>query len=462
MRSEPGNRHTGIVAGNSATAVIETEGVNAAFNAEAAERLALNGPDWLGELRREAWATYERTPLPTTNLEEWRYTEVSQLTLDAYRLAEAPRAGAPSRNGGAPGVAAAREMLEGKDAAGSVVLVDGMVVEVQLDVSLAEQGVVLSDLAVAAESHPDLVREYLGREVTPDFSKFAALNGALWTGGVFLYVPRGVRIEKPIRVARWMTQAGLAVFPRTLIIAEPGARIDYVDEFASPDLAEPTLSCGAVEVIAQDGASVHYVALQRWGRGVRHLSMQKTLASRDADLDTLVVNLGGDLARVDLHAWLDGPGARSDMLGLYFARDDQHFDHNTRQDHKSPNAQSDLLYKGALYGSSRAVFRGIIRVHQGAQGTDAYQTNRNLLLSDEARADSLPNLEIEADDVKCSHGATVGQLDEDELFYIMARGVPRSQAERLVVFGFFGEVLERLPMPGVVEELRAAIAAKIG
>jgi Fe-S cluster assembly protein SufD len=207
---------------------------------------------------------------------------------------------------------------------------------------------------------------------------------------------------------------------------------------------------------------VHYVALQRFGRGVRHLSMQKTIASRDADLDTLVVNLGGDLARVDLHAWLDGPGSRSDMLGLYFAERDQHFDHNTRQDHKSPHAESDLLYKGALYDSSRAVFRGIIRVHPGAQHTDAYQTNRNLLLSGEARADSLPNLEIEADDVKCSHGATVGQLDEEELFYLMARGIPRAQAERLVVFGFFGEVLARLPMPGVVEELREAIAAKIG
>jgi len=311
------------------------------------------------------------------------------------------------------------------------------------------------------ETHGELVRQYLGREVTPAFSKFAALSGALWSGGVFLHVPRGVEIEQPIRVARWLSQGGIAVFPRTLIIAEPGARIDFVDEMRSPDFGEPSLSCGAVEVIAQDAAQVHYVALQRWGRGVRHLSMQKTIASRDADLDTLVVNLGGDLARVDLHAWLDGPGARSDMLGLYFGERDQHFDHNTRQDHKAPHAESDLLYKGALYDSSRAVFRGIIRVHPGAQHTDAYQTNRNLLLSDSARADSLPNLEIEADDVKCSHGATVGQLDEEELFYLMARGIPRPQAERLVVFGFFGEVLDRLPMPAVVEELREAITAKI-
>lgn len=430
------------------------EGVTAAFNADAAAARASVGPDWLRRLRREAWATYEATPLPTTALEEWRYTEVSLLELDAYRLA------APSDEPAIPGEAVA--VLEGKEAAGTVLQVDGDIVDVSLDEELASQGVILSDLALAAETHPELVREYLGQEVPADFNKFAALNGALWTGGVFLYVPKGVRIEKPIRVARWISQAGVAVFPRTLIIAEDGAAIDYVDEFASPDFAEPTLSCGAVEAVAKNGAQVHYVALQHFGRGVKHMSMQKTVAGRDADLDTLVVNLGGDLARVDLQAWLEGPGSRSDMLGLYFGERSQHFDHNTRQDHKAPHANSDLLYKGALYDESRAVFRGIIRVHPGAQQTDAYQTNRNLLLSEHARADSLPNLEIEADDVKCSHGATVGQLDEDELFYLMARGIPRDQAERLVVFGFFGDVLQRLPMPGVVEELKRAIAAKIG
>ncbi|HEX6589844.1 MAG TPA: Fe-S cluster assembly protein SufD [Longimicrobiales bacterium] len=434
--------------------LVQAEGVNAAFNAEAVERVAIAGPEWLGERRRESWATYERTPLPTTSLEEWRYTEVSQLGIDSYRL--------PNEAPSAEAVAAARGVSAEREAAGRVVIVDDTVVTVSLDDALAKQGVVLADLASAAESHPALVREYLGREVTPEFSKFAALSGALWTGGVFLFVPKGVQIDKPIRVLRWLSQGGIAVFPRMLIVAEPTARIDFVDEMRSPDLTAPAWSCGAVEVVAKEGAQVHYVALQRWGRGVRHLSMQKTIASRDADLDTLVVNLGGDLARVDLQAWLDGPGARSDMLGLYFAEGDQHFDHNTRQDHKSPHAESDLLYKGALYDSSRAVFRGIIRVHPGAQHTDAYQTNRNLLLSGEARADSLPNLEIEADDVKCSHGATVGQIDEEELFYLMARGIPREQAERLVVFGFFGEVLGRLPMPTVVEELGEAIAAKIG
>jgi Fe-S cluster assembly protein SufD len=203
------------------------------------------------------------------------------------------------------------------------------------------------------------------------------------------------------------------------------------------------------------------VALQRWGRNVFHLSTQRTVAQRDANCDSLVVNLGASVARVELHAALRGPGARSDMLGLYFAQHDQHFDHSTRQDHEVPHATSDLLYKGALDDRSRAIFRGLIKVFPKAQRTDAYQTNRNLILSRSAEATSLPNLEIEADDVRCSHAATVGQLDREELFYIMSRGVARREAERLVVFGFFGEVLSRLPMPGVVLELRRAIEEKI-
>jgi Fe-S cluster assembly protein SufD len=428
------------------------EGVTAAFNREAAEARA-RGPEWLRQLRLSAWDTYEATPLPTTRLEEWRYTEVAQLELDAVRLADEPTGDVP---------AGALELArEDRPASARVLQVDDDVVRIELDPALAAQGVILLRLTEAAEQHPELVRRHLGRAVGADFNKFAALNGALWRGGVFLYVPRGVSLPEPVRTGRWISRAGIAVFPRTLIVAEEGSHVAYVDQFRSPDFDAPTLSCPAVEVFAGTGADVQYVALQEFGRGVRHVALQRTIAGRDANLDSLVVNLGATVARVDLQARLEGPGARSDMLGLYFGRADQHFDHNTRQDHVSPHATSDLLYKGALYDSSRAVFRGIIRVHPKAQRTDAYQTNRNLLLSDDARADSLPNLEIEADDVRCSHGATVGQLDEEEMFYLMSRGIPRTTAERLVVFGFFGEVLTRLPLPGVVEELRQAIGARI-
>lgn len=427
----------------------------AVFSREAVEALAASGPDWLAERRRHAWDVYEATPMPTTRAEEWRYTQISKLALDRVRVAEI---------GTRPQVPAqARAALEGRDAAGSVVQVDAAIASVTLDAEAARAGVILADLATAAAEHPELVEPNLGTKGVPaEAGKFAALNGALWSAGVLLYVPPGVRLSRPIRVVRWLTGAGMAVFPRTLVIAGERAEVAFVEEFVSPDLDAPSLSCGVVELLAGVGARVQHVAVQRWGQGVRHLSIQKSMASRDAALDTLVVNLGASVARVDMAASLDGPGARSDMLGLYFGSGDQHFDHNTRQDHVAPNASSDLLYKGALYDRARAVFRGIIKVHKGAQRTDAYQTNRNLLLSEEARADSLPNLEIEADDVRCSHAATVGQLDDEDLFYLMTRGLPRPVAERLVIFGFFADVLDRLPLPGLVAELKETIDRRIG
>jgi Fe-S cluster assembly protein SufD len=435
--------------------ITKAEGVTDAFNKEAVARLAETEAQWLGERRLDAWRTYEALPMPTRQLEEWRYTDVSMFKLDSVRLAP--------HNTARDIPDAARALLDRGAAAGHVLVIDNDVVEIRLDEALRAKGVILADLRVAAEQHRDLVAQHLASKALPaEYSKFAALNAALWAGGVFVYVPRGVRIENPIRVARYISEGGVSVFPRTLIVADEGSHLGYVEEFASPNFTTPTLSCGAVEVIAGNSADVQYVALQQWGDGVRHIATQRTIAGRDSNLDTLVVNLGASVARVDMAASLEGPGARSDMLGLYFAQGHQHFDHNTRQDHTVPHATSDLLYKGALYDKTRAVFRGIIKVFPKAQRTDAYQTNRNLLLSDKAEATSLPNLEIEADDVRCSHAATVGHLDQEELFYIMTRGVSRREAERLVVFGFFGEVLDRLPMPQVVQQLRAAIAERIG
>ncbi|MGH7467481.1 MAG: Fe-S cluster assembly protein SufD [Longimicrobiales bacterium] len=429
-------------------------GVTDHLNLDTVREAARNLPTWLAMRRLEAWHGYEVMPLPTRQTEEWRYTDVSLLKLDKVKPAITERlAGVPD---------GARALLQDRAAGGTAIQVDGCVAELTLDADLQAKGVLLLDLAVAAERHPKLVEQYLGTILPQDYNKFAALNSALWDGGIFLYIPRGVRIEKPIRVVRWMTEAGSAIFPRTLIVAEEGSHAGFVEEFGSPDFDRPTLSCAAVEISAAQAANLQYVALQRWGHNVRHIATQRTVAGRDANLDSLMVNMGGSVARLDLAASLEGPGARSDMLGLYFARGNQHFDHSTRQDHKVPHASSDLLYKGALYDKARSIFRGLIKVWPNAQRTDAYQTNRNLLLSNRAEATSLPNLEIEADDVRCSHAATVGHLDQEELFYIMSRGVPRPIAERLVVFGFLGEVFERLPLPGVIDELRAAIEAKIG
>jgi Fe-S cluster assembly protein SufD len=433
--------------------VAAIEGVTAAFNREALDARNEGGPSWLREWRRDAWSTYEATPLPTTRLEEWRYTDPKLLKWDRVGLADLARV--------APAPESESSWLAARRASVRVLQVGTRLVQVEQVEALQAKGVVVADMAVAADSMGGLLREHLGRATPAETGKFAALNAAFWDAGIFIHVPRGVRIDEPIRILRHFTEAGVAYFPRTLIVAEEGSHVGVVEEFDSPDMDTPTFSCGVVEVIAGNAANVQYVALQRFGSNVHHISTQRTIAGRDADLDTLVVNLGGSVARVDLAAALEGPGSRSDMLGLYFARGKQHFDHNTRQDHKVPHAGSDLLYKGALTDAARVVFRGLIRVYPKAQRTDAYQTNRNLILSRQAEAVSLPNLEIEADDVRCSHAATVGQLDDEELFYIMSRGIPRQEAERLVVFGFFGEVLDRLPLPGVVEELRTAIAERI-
>lgn len=436
------------------------EGVTDALNQDAVEKLSADEPIWLRERRAHAWDVYERTPMPTTRLEEWRYTDLRRkLDLDALRLSATETA--PDDPSVWPEALRAA-MDEDREASGHIVVIDGHVVHADIDPALAGKGVKLLSLHEAVASEPELLQEFLATDaVPPEEGKFAALNAALWNDGVFLYVPRGVRLEHPVRVTRWIGEAGAALFSRVLIVAEAASQVSYVDEVLSDDFDTPTFTSTAVEAIARDGAQIQYVAVQRLGRGAFYQAVQRTLAGRDATLDTLNVALGGTTTRVDLNARLLGPGANSDMLGLYFGDEDQHFDFNTSQDHIAPNAMSDLLYKGALDGKSRAVFRGIIRVHPGAQRTDAYQTNRNLLLSSGARADSLPNLEIEADDVKCSHGATVGELDSEAKFYLMSRGLDKVQAERLVVLGFLGEVLSKLPLGGVTEKVTRVIQDKL-
>ncbi len=418
-------------------------------------------PAWLRTRREDAWDIYEATPMPSTRSEEWRYTDLAKkLPLDELEPAGAEGHGVAYGDPVPDGLR--RAMEQDRDSAGRIVDVDGSVVAVELDESLAAQGVVLSSLREAARSGTGEIEALLATEAVPaSDGKFPALNAALWSDGVYLRVPRGVRLERPIRLSRWVSRAGTATFTRILIVAEELSQVSFVDEILSPDFEVTTLVNTAVEIFSRGGARVQYVSLQRMGRGSFYLANQRTLAERDSTLDTLNVALGGSVARVDLNARLVGPGANSDMLGLYFGDGDQHFDFNTSQDHVAPHAHSDLLYKGALDGSARGIFRGIIRVHEGAQGTDAYQTNRNLILSDQAIATSLPNLEIEADDVRCSHGATVGQLDKEALFYLMSRGLAREKAERLVVLGFLGEVLSRLPMGGVVEKVTKAIESKL-
>jgi Fe-S cluster assembly protein SufD len=443
---------------NGVPEVLKSRGITA----EAIQALSAfkEEPAWLADERLSAWRTFEKTPMPTLRDEAWRYTDISDVRIEDF----VPYAPSPdvAQEGDLP-EAVQQLIKEGEENSALLVQHNSETAYSRIDEELERKGVVFTDLHTALRTHEDLVKEHLFGLVPEDYDKFAALSAAAFSGGSFLYVPRGVDVEVPIQSYRWLDVAGSIMMPRTLVIVEEGATVTYIDEYASLDGEEPAISNGAVELFIGQGANVHYVSLQNWERNVLHFNTIRSSAGRDAVINSLVVSLGSQLSRTNVEAGLAAPGSDSEMLGLYFADSSQVLDHHTLQDHIAPNAHSDLLYKGALRDESLAVFSGLIRVEPGAQKTDAYQTNRNLILgTDEAMAVSLPNLEIMADDVKCSHGSTTGQVDDVELFYLMSRGIPRAEAEKLVVFGFFGEVTSRIPLKGLKEKLDRAIEGKIG
>src|SRR5215218_2734987 len=442
---------------NSVPEVLKSKGVSV----ETVKALSAfkDEPSWLTEKRLEAWRTFEKQPMPSVGDEAWRYADISDVRIEDF----VPYTPSPdvTREGDLP-EAVQQLIKEGEENSALLVQHNSETAYSRIDDELARKGVVFTDLHSALEEHEDLVKEHLLGLVPEDYDKFAALSAAAFSGGSFLYVPRGVDVEVPIQSYRWLDVAS-SIMPRTLVVVEEGATLSYIDEYASAGGEEPALSNGAVELFVGQGANVHYVSLQNWERNVLHFNTIRSSTGRDAVINSLVVSLGSELSRTNVEAGLAAPGSDSEMLGLYFADSNQVLDHHTLQDHLAPNAHSDLLYKGALRDESLAVFSGLIRVEPGAQKTDAYQTNRNLILgTDDAMAVSLPRLEIQADDVKCSHGSTTGQVDDVELFYLMSRGIPRREAEKLVVFGFFGEVTSRIPLKGLKDKLDQAIEAKIG
>jgi Fe-S cluster assembly protein SufD len=416
-------------------------------------------PNWLTEKRLEAWRGFESLPMPTLRDEAWRYTDISDVRIEDFL----PYASSPDVKSEEDLPDAVRRLIrEGEENSALLVQHNSETTFSRVDEELARKGVVFTDLHTALADREELVKEKLFGLVPGDYDKFAALSAAAFAGGSFLYVPRGVEVEVPIQSYRWLDVVG-SIMPRTLVIVEEGASVAYIDEYASADREDPAFSNGAVELYVGEGASLRYVSLQNWERNVLHFNTIRSQTEKDATIRSLVVSFGSQLSRTNIEAGLSASGGDSEMLGLYFADQNQVLDHHTLQDHIAPNAHSDLLYKGALRDESIAVFSGLIRVEPGAQKTDAYQTNRNLILgTDDAFAVSLPNLEIMADDVKCSHGSTTGQVDETDLFYLMSRGIPRREAEKLVVFGFFGEITSRIPLKGLKEKLDRAIESKIG
>jgi Fe-S cluster assembly protein SufD len=426
--------------------------MTAGFTPDAAR--ALGGPDWLGARRLETAEQLGGITWPTPSEEIWRYSRIDELDLERYRpltstdpgLADGP---AP---GGGPVAAEAGER------AGLVVVHNGRVVRCELDESLAAKGVVIDDLANGDES----VRAALGTCSAASPDAFTQLHDAFLLGGAFVSVPAGVVVDKPIVVLHWSEGDGLATFPHTLVLAGESSELTVVDRFNSPDVGGGGhLVDAVVELLVDDNARVRYLSVQEHGPHTWQIALQRAHVGRDASLRSSAVALGGDYARLRSESLLTGAGAESDLLAVYFGDGTQMLDFRTLQDHDAPRTRSDLLFKGAVEDEARSVYSGLIRLRPAAQKANASQTNRNLVLTEGAGAESIPNLEIEANDVRCSHASTVGPIDDDQLYYLETRGIRPEEAERLIVLGFFDDVFERLPVHSLVAPLRRTVIEKI-
>jgi Fe-S cluster assembly protein SufD len=431
-------------------AVIE---IPAGMNLDSVERLSASKdePEWMREKRVAAWEVFESLPMPTRRDEEWRRTDISRLKLhDLVPFVEAS------------GAAVESPLQFDAESGGLLTHQNSVTVGRSLDDRLAKQGVIFTDLETAVREYPDLVRKYFMTEAVPAaHDKFSALNGAFWSGGTFVYVPENLDVALPLRALTMLTRGGAGLFSHTIVVVEPGSRLTFVEEYASDPIQGLSLNAGVMESIVGQGAHLTFVSLQDWVGDVYDISTQRVLVDRDAQLDWLVIGMGNSLTKNNIEAVLRGQGASTQMLGILWGYGHQHTDYHTVQDHVAPHTTSDLLYKGALTDEARSIFSGTIRVLHGAQGTDAYQANRNVLLSEHAASFPSPNLEIEANEVRCTHGASVGKVDQEQLFYLMSRGLSREVATRMVVEGFFEEVLQREPADTIRDNLRNLIARKM-
>jgi len=463
--------------------VIETKTLTG-FSKNAIEALSrANGePAWMLARRLEAWHVYEETPFPASNDELWRRTSLRDLNLESvvpFETADTPWSPAqlPSEY---------QELVDNQDAAGVLIIHNGRAAHVHLKEEYKKRGVILCDMNTALREHPDLVREhFMTRAVTVAENryarhvdaqgvvehhgysdtigdlKFATLHGAFWQGGTFLYVPRNVIIEQPLNTLAFYDAPNIGIFSHSLIILEPGAAVRLIEDFGSSANEAQRFGSRAVELLLKPNSSLQYFNLQDWAQNVWDFSSQTAIIERDANLTWLAGMLGSAVTKAFLDSRIEGAGAEVRMLGFFFGDAQQHFDQHTFQNHILPQGKSDLLYKGALKDKAYSAFRGLIRINPHAQRSDAYQQNRNLLLSPHAHADSIPELEIEANDVRCTHGATVGPIEEEAVFYLMARGIPRPEAERVITEGFFDELIAKIPLEVVQDRLFRVIREKI-
>jgi Fe-S cluster assembly protein SufD len=411
-------------------------------------------PDWFRDQQRAAWEQFESLPSPTRKDQAWRFANVGLLNLTPFKYD-----GALSEDGRATILEQSRGLDE---VAGRMIFAGDQLIERNvISDQLKKRGVIFQPLERAMVEHADLFRKYfMSTEATLGSAKFAALHKALVSSGTFLFVPRGVEIEHPIEIFHWLRHDNTSIFPHLLLVTDELAKVTVIEHFRSCNRSAPGFACGVNDLIAGPGAKVTYVCTQSWAENVIALQMNSTTVDHDASAMSLNLHLGGKYSRFESLSRLIGEGGRSDLLAVAVAKHQQEFDARTLQDHISPHTASDLLYKNALEDRARTIFGGLIRVEPHAHFTDAYQKVRNLLLSDDAEANSMPGLEILADNVRCTHGATSGQIEEDQMFYLRSRGIPTKVAQRLLVTGFLDEVIQRLDHPAIAEHLHRLIEDK--
>lgn len=416
---------------------------------------------WALDRRKAAAGVLATLSLPKRDDELWRRTDFGTLeqafdTLDPFTSAPAAR-----NVDDLP--AAVIERIAG-EAGNAALLVqrDSNVVLEQTHPVLTKQGVTVCSFDRATREHEALLAPYFGSLLHDDYDWYAALGAAVRQGGLFVHVPKGVQAEIPVRLFQWIDGAGRLIAPRTVVVVEEGAQLTVIEEQLSETVDGASLYAGGVEVFVGANAKLTYAQLQDWGRNVFHYGNVRAQLGRDAELQWMQVMVGGRMTKANSYFNMNGQGARAYVNGFMFGDARQHFHLHTLQRHLQPNCTSDLLIKCCLKDKARSVYQGLIQVAVGAQKTDAYQANRNLLLSDQARADSIPGLEILANDVRCTHGATLGYVDPEHLYYLMARGLPSTEAQRLIVEAFFEPVIERIPLETVRERLRGEIERKIG
>jgi Fe-S cluster assembly protein SufD len=402
-----------------------------------------SAPAWWLERKRAAYAQFAALPMPRRTDEAWRFSNIGTLSLDGAVLAAKAGPVAPVA-GFTPTLSFANNQL----------------VSAQVPPALAAQGVIVTTLAEAAAKHADLLKaHFMAQPQKLGSAKFAALHSAFVGDGAFVHIPKSVELADPVVIQHAASGDQAAVFPHTLVVAEENARATVVDLLVSA-AGGRHLAVGANDLYAGHGAQLTYIGAQNWSRDTLAFQLNSIVVRRDARAQSLNLHLGARQARHESLSQLQAPGAFSEMLALTVADGTQEFDQRTLQIHQAPNTKSDLLYKNALLAKARTIFSGLIVVDPDAQKTDAYQSNRNLMLSDDAEANSLPGLEIQANDVRCTHGATSSRIDPEQEFYLQSRGIHREAADELITFGFFEEVLNRLASDPIHEALRDLIRSK--